>query len=167
MNLYYENETEYSFDFNVEDNAIKVIEEALKLHSCPYDVEVSLYIVNNKEIHAINKENRNIDRPTDVLSFPGIEFENVADFSIIENAPTKFEYINPENGLLNLGEIIISYEKVEEQAKEYGHSIYRELLFLVTHSILHLLGYDHMEENERIEMENMQNIILNNLQIYR
>ena len=99
----------------------------------------------------MNLEQRGIDRPTDVLSFPMIEYDAPGDFSVIDEETG--DAFNPETGELMLGDIVISKEKVLSQAEEYGHSPKREYAFLIAHSMLHLFGYDHMEEEERAEME--------------
>lgn len=99
-----------------------------------------------------------IDRPTDVLSFPMCDFETPGDFDGLEETPE--EYFNPDTGELMLGDIVISVEKVKEQAEKFGHSETRELAFLVAHSMLHLSGYDHMEDEERLDMEEKQREIL-------
>ena len=136
-----------------------VINTALDYEACPYEAQVYVLLTDNEEIHEINKEHRQIDRPTDVLSFPVTEYEIPGDFSRIEETdPYAF---HPDTGELILGDILISMDKVKEQAKEYGHSETRELAFLVAHSMLHLMGYDHMEEEERKVMEERQREILN------
>lgn len=167
IELYFENNTDNDFDFDAIKIAKNVIEEALAIHKCEYDSYVSLYIVEEEEIQAINKDTRDIDKVTDVLSFPGIQFEIIGDYSILEDESSSFDYFDPDTGLLNLGEIVICYNKVISGANEYGHSELREYAFLVAHSILHLLGYDHMTDEERIPMEEMQNKILNKLNITR
>ena len=141
-----------------------VIGQALDFIKCPYECEVNVTIVDNNTIHEINREQRKIDRPTDVLSFPMLDYEVAGDFSMAEDDISNF---NPDSGELILGDIVISYDKVIEQAAEYNHSRNRELAFLVAHSMLHLFGFDHMVDDERIEMEEKQNIILNNLGITR
>ena len=112
----------------------------------------------NHEIQKMNREYRGIDAPTDVLSFPMLEFTVPSDFSHVEEA---FEdCFNPESGELMLGDIILSVDKIREQAESYGHSQTRELAFFFFFSMLHLCGYDHMEEGEREEMEERQREIL-------
>ena len=162
--IYIDNKFENKIDIDYEDIATKVIQKAEDFVECPYDCEVNLLITNNEEVHSLNKETRNIDSPTDVLSFPAIEFESPADFSKIEDDDFNF---NPESGELVLGDIIISYDKVIEQAREYNHSETREFAFLVAHSMLHLFGYDHMNDEERKSMESEQESILNDLNIRR
>ena len=132
-----------------------VIEAALDYEKCPYEAQVYVLLTDNEEIHQINREHRQIDRPTDV---PMADYPVPGDFSDIEERdPDAF---HPETGELILGDIIISMDKVKEQAKAYGHSNTRELAFLVAHSMLHLSGYDHVEDEERIQMEDMQREIL-------
>ena len=113
----------------------------------------------------MNLEQRGIDRPTDVLSFPMIEYDAPGDFSVIDEETG--DAFNPETGELMLGDIVISKEKVLSQAEEYGHSPKREYAFLIAHSMLHLFGYDHMEEEERAEMEAHQRAIMEKVWIPR
>ena len=159
MDLIIEKETEDGFDFDYEKAAGSIIEQALDYLECPYEVQVNLTLTDNEGIHAINKEYRQIDRPTDVLSFPLIDYEepNVFPENIEEEAE---DYFDLDTGELMLGDIIISVEKCKEQAAEYGHSVLREYSFLIVHSILHLFGYDHMEDEERAVMEQKQREIL-------
>ena len=107
---------------------------------------VDVTIIDNQEIHKINKEYRGVDRPTDVISFAFFDDENE---SLVKGDAPK-----------SLGQILISYQKAEEQAKEYGHSLNRELSFLFVHGLLHLLGYDHMNEKDEKEMFKLQDDIL-------
>ena len=141
------------------------VDAALEYIDCPYEAEVNLLITHDDEIHEMNREHRGIDRATDVLSFPMLEFENPGDFSgIDEEMPELFD---PETGELMLGDIVISADKVRAQAEEYGHSPKREYAFLIAHSMLHLCGYDHMEDGERKEMEQKQREILEKINILR
>lgn len=164
MSIYIENE--YKGIINIDYNNIitSVINEAVDFVNCPYECEVNVTIVDDETIHAINREQRGIDRPTDVLSFPLVEYEMPGDFTNAENDLSCF---HPDTGELMLGDIVISYDKVIAQSEEYNHSAKRELAFLTAHSMLHLFGYDHMEDNERLEMEEKQNQILKNLGITR
>ena len=126
--------------------------------SIEYEAEVNVILTDNETIREINRDHRQIDSATDVLSFPMVDYEAPSDFDHVEDAVE--DYFNPETGELMLGDIVISVEKVEEQAEKYGHSQTRELAFLVAHSMLHLCGYDHMEEEERLLMEERQRAIL-------
>jgi probable rRNA maturation factor len=163
LNLEYESGIELRFDYL--DIITKVVEKALDMEQCPYEVELNVILTDNEEIREINQTYRNIDAPTDVLSFPMIGYEIPGDFDGLEEQEE--DYFNPETGELLLGDIIISVEKVIVQAEEYGHTNERELAFLTAHSMMHLFGYDHMEEDERVIMEEKQKKVLDELQIYR
>ena len=135
-------ENEYGNDLGIElyEIAEQVISFTLDYMDCPYEAQVSLLITDNEEIHKINLEHRQIDRPTDVLSFPMVTYETPGDFSFLEEAGV--DCFEPDSGELMLGDIVISADKVLEQSEEYGHSVKREYAFLITHSMLHLMGYD-------------------------
>ena len=162
--IYFDNKYKDKIDIDYKEIATNVIKEAENFVDCPYDCEVNLLITDNDEIQSLNKETRDIDSATDVLSFPALEYDKPADFSKVEENDFNF---NPESGELVLGDIIISYDKVIEQSKEYNHSETREFAFLVAHSMLHLFGYDHMNDDERKSMETDQESILNNLNYRR
>ena len=136
----------------------RVIRTALAAEGVDFPCEVDVSVTSDAGIQEINREHRQIDAPTDVLSFPLVDYGRPADFSHVEEQAE--DYFNPETGELMLGDIVISVDKVEEQAEKYGHSQRRELAFLVAHSMLHLCGYDHMEEEERLDMEARQRAIL-------
>lgn len=165
MSLYIETEGEISFSFDVEEVARLVVDAALDIVRCPYESEIDLLLTHDKEIHEMNREHRGIDRPTDVLSFPMLEFTIPGDFSGIDEEAE--DIFNPESGELMLGDIVISADRVLAQADEYGHSPRREYAFLIAHSILHLCGYDHMEEDERAVMEEKQREIMEKINILR
>lgn len=165
MTFYVENETDKELPFDVEEIAKKVIEQALDQEGCPYEVIVDVTLTDNEGIHQMNKEFRDVDRPTDVLSFPNVDYVNPADFDGIEDMIE--DYFDPESGELCLGDIVISIDKVYEQASEFGHSPLREYAFLIAHSMLHLLGYDHMVPEEAKVMEEKQESILTALGITR
>lgn len=164
VEIEYEAEIEMPLSIEYHSFIQNVIEAALDYENCPYEVEVNVLLTDNATIQAINLEQRQIDRPTDVLSFPMQEYPTPSDFSELEKEATAF---HPETGELLLGDIVISVEKVMEQAEKYGHSIERELGFLVAHSMLHLFGYDHMEENEAKKMEKKQEEILQKIGLTR
>ena len=164
MTYGYDNEIGAEFDFDPEELYRKVVDTVLDIEKCPYEAEVSLLITGNDEIREINKQERNIDSPTDVLSFPMGEYDEPADFSNIEESP---EYFNVETGELMLGDIVLSYDRIRSQAEEYGHSERREYAFLIVHSMLHLIGYDHIEEADRELMEERQRVIMDALGISR
>ena len=156
INIDYEAEDKLSLPW--EEIIRKVVLASLEYEECPYEAEVNVVLTDNEEIHKLNQEYRGIDRPTEVLSFPMREYEQPSDFSHVEEDYE--DCFNPETGELMLGDIILSVDKVREQAESYGHSETRELAFLVAHSMLHLCGYDHMGEDEREEMERRQREIL-------
>ena len=138
-----------------------VITTALAEEGVTAPCEVNLYIPDDAEIHQLNLAQRNVDKPTDVLSFPMFEYEPglppVDDFDA-----------DPETGLTPLGDIIISLERVKAQAEEYGHSEQREMCYLLVHSVLHLLGYDHMDEDmQKAQMRKREEEILMKLGIKR
>ena len=164
MTLYYEEEGELKLSLPCEELARTVIEAALDDVGCPYEAEVNLLLTMNEQIHEMNMEFRGIDRATDVLSFPMTEFPSPADYAYLDTDDSSFD---PETGELMLGNIVISKERAKEQAEEYGHSVEREFAFLIAHSMLHLLGYDHMEDEERLVMEKKQREVLEMLGITR
>ena len=165
MTFCVENETEKELPFDVEEIAENVIKETLKYEKCPYEATVDVILTDNDGIHAMNHEFRGIDNPTDVLSFPNVDYAAPADFSEIEHRAE--DYFDPESGELCLGDIVISIDKVYEQAEEYGHSLKREMCFLFTHGLLHLLGYDHIEKDDEEKMLRIQKSILEALGIGR
>ena len=118
----------------------KCILETLQAEGVTVPCEINVLVTNDPGIHAINKASRNIDNPTDVLSFPMFQLEP-------GNLPSEWEdYLDPETGLCPLGDMAISLERAISQAKEFGHSTRREVGYLTIHSVLHLLGYDHLDE---------------------
>lgn len=158
MSLQIEIETDIDLGIDIKKEADAIVDFAIDYMKCPYECEVNLTLTDNEGIHSLNKEYRDIDRPTDVLSFPMVDYEKPNDLTLAEENVE--DYFNPDTGELMLGDIVISAEKVIEQANEYGHSIRREFCFLIVHSMLHLFGYDHMEDEERIIMEGLQREIL-------
>lgn len=165
MTIYVEDEGGYMFDFSVREQLDKLTAFVVEQVSCPYEVEVSVTMVDKEEIRRLNKEFRNVDRVTDVLSFPMTEYEEAANFEsqIFRQSMT----ISPETEELILGDIVICSQVIGEQAEEYGHLELREFSFLAVHSLLHLFGYDHMEEEDRIQMEELQRKIMKELKINR
>lgn len=129
------------------------IEKSLEYEGCDFDAQVSVTICDDEEIHRINKEQRDIDKPTDVLSFPMLFFDENGD--IIDS-----DY-DMDGDFVILGDIVISAERAMEQAEEYGHSFKREMAFLTVHSMLHLLGYDHVtsEEDEKVMFQRQEEIL--------
>ena len=143
--------SEVEVDEKILSEILRAADVVGKLYGCE-NSELSITLTDDKTIHALNKKYRNIDRPTDVLSFAFRESDEP-------------EILNAEVEIL--GDIIISLERAKVQAEEYGHSYLREIIFLEVHGLLHLLGYDHIEESDRIEMEGEQKFIMEKLGIGR
>lgn len=165
MTSYVENEAEEQFDFDMKEILDKIMEKVLDTENCPYEAQVNLLVTDNEGIREYNRQYRDIDSATDVLSFPMIAFETESDFSAVEEQEA--DYFDPESGELILGDIIISADKVKEQAVKFGHSEKREFAFLTAHSLLHLCGYDHMTDEEAKIMERKQEEVLAGLGISR
>ncbi|MCR4840302.1 MAG: rRNA maturation RNase YbeY [Lachnospiraceae bacterium] len=159
------NETELYSDFDFQGLFEKTVQACADYVNVPYEITVSVLLTDDAGIHEINLSERGIDRPTDVLSFPALDYETPGDFSFLEDEASY--YFDPDSGELIFGDIVISLDTAGKQAEEYGHSFKREVAFLLTHSMLHLSGYDHMEDEERMEMERMQREILEGLNITR
>lgn len=164
MSLIFEQEYELDLGIEYEKVAMQVIEASLDYEGCPYESEISLTLVDDDAICEINSQFRQIDRPTDVLSFPMVEYETAGEFDFLEDY---YEPFNPETGELMLGDIVISLDKVKQQSESYGHSVLREYAFLIAHSMLHLMGYDHEDEEEAKVMFSKQEEILKSLNILR
>ena len=165
MSFIMEEEVKVPFTFDYKELAERVVNNCLDYAKFPYEAEVNLTLTDNEGIHGINKEFRQIDRPTDVLSFPMLSYETPGDFSFLDEEDN--DDFNPDTGEALLGDIVISVDKVLEQAESYGHSVEREFAFLITHSMLHLFGYDHMTEEEASVMEAKQAQILTEMNILR
>ena len=142
MTLTFENEQDFDLGFDPEEVAAAVINGVLDQEACPYEAEVELILTDPENIRTMNREHRNIDRETDVLSFPMVDYPSPASFDFLETEEGD-DCFNPDSGELMLGDIVISVARARAQAEEYGHSLRREFAFLVAHSMLHLLGYDH------------------------
>lgn len=142
----------------------KVLETGLEYLGQPTkQLEVSLSFVGEDEIRELNKEYRDTDKVTDVLSFPTVDNPERGVIDLASHASD----LNPETWLLNIGDIIICLPRAKQQAKEYGHSLKREVAFLSLHSLLHLLGYDHMNQADEEQMTAVQNAVLDKLNIKR
>ena len=149
IDLAYVNETSFLDDYQEDFQAIlKTALATLNIHD---DVEMSVILVDDEKIHQINRDYRKIDRSTDVISFALEDNEQY----YVEGMPRE------------LGDIFISVDHAKAQAQEYGHSLRREMCFLFTHGVLHLLGYDHMNKEDEEEMFGLQKVILDKLQITR
>ncbi len=165
MTFYVENETEYTFDFDIEKLVEAVAIQVLDSEKCPYEAQVNVLVTDNEGIREYNRQFRDIDKETDVLSFPNVDYETPGAFEIDEEQEA--DYFDPDSGELILGDVILSVDRIREQAENYGHSEKREFAFLVAHSMLHLCGYDHMTEEEAKVMEQRQEAALQALGITR
>ena len=165
MTIDFENEYGDVPELKPEELAEHVICGSLDYLECPYEARVGLLLTGDEEIRRLNLEHRGIDRATDVLSFPMTEYDRPGNFAMFEDEDVGC--FDPDSGELLLGDIVLSADHVLAQAKEYGHSVKREFAFLITHSVLHLVGYDHMSDGEAKEMERLQKEILNQLNLTR
>ncbi len=165
MTLHMICEVKPDFHFHYRQLAEKVIAASLETEGFPYEAEVSLVLTDNSSIQEINQETRGIDAATDVLSFPMFTYPAPAVFDDLDDQWE--DCVNPDTDEAVLGDIVISVDKVKTQAEAYGHSEKREYAFLITHSMLHLMGYDHMEPQEAAVMEEHQRRILDHLNIKR
>ncbi|MDD4112331.1 MAG: rRNA maturation RNase YbeY [Herbinix sp.] len=165
MTIHLEYEATKQLDIDYKELINRVVLECLNYEDCPYEVEISILLTDDNEIKEINQQFRDFDKPTDVLSFPAIEYDIAGDFSNLEE--DSGENFNPETGDLIIGDIVISVDRAIEQAEEYEHSITREMAFLTAHSMFHLMGYDHMSDEEREVLEEKQKEVLDRLEIFR
>ena len=166
MTFYVENEVDADFGFDINELATTVADAVLDMEGCGADIEASLTITDSDGIHELNRDFRGIDSPTDVLSFPNVSYEKAGDFSVLIGEQL-VDLLDPDTGKIMFGDIVINEDRVRSQAEEYGHSVKREFAFLVAHSMLHLCGYDHMEEEEAKVMEKKQEEVLGKLGITR
>ncbi|MBO4290049.1 MAG: rRNA maturation RNase YbeY [Lachnospiraceae bacterium] len=165
MTVIIDYDTDIKLGLPYEELIKKVVAQCAETEHCPYEVSVNVLLTDNEAILDLNREFRGVDSPTDVLSFPSLYLEEPDLWEAIEEDPGLD--FDPDTGELVVGDIAVSVEKVMSQAKEYGHSEERELAFLVAHSMLHLFGFDHIEEADRLLMEAEQRKILDALRIYR
>ncbi|NLB20117.1 MAG: rRNA maturation RNase YbeY [Clostridium sp.] len=150
----------------LEEEIKKIIELVLKDEGVVHPPEISVLVMNNQQIQEINQDTRGINEITDVLSFPMIEYEEGKTYKdLYVNFNFGPEYFDGD--ALVLGDIVISIDRAEEQAKEYGHSVKRELCYLITHSTFHLLGYDHMIKEDKQKMRVAEERVLQALAITR
>ena len=153
-------EAEVDVPDGLEEQFNKVICAALDAEDVPCECEVNVLVTDDAGIHSVNLDMRGVDRPTDVLSFPM--------FDLMPGEKPDEEDADPATGLVPLGDMVISLERAEAQAAEFGHSVEREVCYLTVHSVLHLLGYDHMDEGEmKVQMRGREEAILSALGITR
>ena len=150
MKIYFEEE--HVVTQEILDTMLKAAEICIDAENIDVDrSEISVTFVDMEEIHQLNLDYRGVDSPTDVLSFP--QFDDLNDL--------------PEDGEIALGDVVICKQKAEEQAEEFGHSFEREIMYLFVHSVLHLLGYDHMEEEEKAEMRAKEESVMEQINVTR
>ena len=153
-------EWEVDMPAGMEEQLKRVISTALSAEEVTVPCEVNVLVTDDAAIHEINLDMRGVDRPTDVLSFPM--------FELTPGEKPGEEDADPDTGLVPLGDMVISLERAEAQAQEFGHSVEREVSYLAVHSVLHLLGYDHMDEGPmKAQMRAREEEILNDLGITR
>lgn len=153
VDIIFENEQEKeSLTSEIQTAITDVCKAVMEEEECDFDAQISITLVDNDTIREINREQRNIDSATDVLSFPMLEFD--------ENGNAECEY-DMDGDYILLGDIVISMERAREQSQEFGHSFLREVAFLTAHSMLHLLGYDHVDdvEGEKIMCEKQERVL--------
>ena len=164
IHILFENESSQELGLDPVKEAGLTAEKVLELEGCPCDVQICLTLTDPEGIREANREFRGIDAVTDVLSFPMSDFASPADFASVQEDPSCLDL---DTGELLLGDILINTDRVLSQAEEYGHSVRREYCFLIAHSVLHLVGYDHMEPEEAAVMERKQEEALTALGITR
>ena len=153
-------EAEVGVPQGLEEQLLRVITAALEAEEVAVPCEVNVLVTDDVAIHEINLDMRNVDRPTDVLSFPM--------FELTPGQKPGEEDADPDTGLVPLGDMVISLERARAQAEEFGHSVEREVGYLAVHSVLHLLGYDHMDEGPmKVQMRGREEAILSALGITR
>lgn len=140
------------------------ISQTLKMEGADIPVEVSVLLVDDHQIHQLNRQYRGVDAPTDVLSFPMLEFENGGED---RNLKAVLNAAKHGDQAVVLGDIVLSLERAQQQAMEYGHSFFREVGYLVVHGMLHLLGYDHEQEEQRFEMRRKEESVMEMLGLSR
>ncbi len=163
MSVLFTDECEEDLGFPLEETAESTVNAALLTEGFSIPAEVSVTLTTAEEVHELNRQYRDVDSTTDVLSFPLLELTPGEDFGRHDFS----EDMDPDTGKVPLGDIVLNISRVKSQAEEYGHSVKREYSFLICHSMLHLLGYDHMEEGEREVMEEEQRKIMEALGISR
>jgi probable rRNA maturation factor len=153
-------------DEDIIKNINRVIQYALEEEEVKVDTQISVVFVDNQSIRDINREQRGIDKATDVLSFPMLDYAENKVYKELY-VDYKFRSEDLDEGELVLGDIVLSLEKALEQSEEYGHSFMREVCYLTVHSVLHLLGYDHMKDDEKDIMRSREEEILEKFSIKR
>ena len=164
----YDTNEKYSFKFDYKNLSKKISKRVFEIEDLDYDFSYNLSIVGKNVIKRINKEQRGKNQTTDVLSFPNIEFKKPSSFRpYIKNDVYDISILDLTTKTIFLGDVVMCYDKIISQSIEYNHSIKREFSFLLVHSLLHLLGYDHIDIRDEKKMFKKQDEILDSLNIKR
>ena len=164
MTSYVDTDEDIDFGFDINELTLKLLNAVCDSEKCPYEACINVYVTHSETVRVYNRDYRDKDDTTDVLSFPALDIRD-GDFEYaVEHSDSPFD---PESGELILGDIVINSDRVYSQAEEYGHSVLREFAFLCTHSLYHLCGYDHENEDEARIMEHKQEEVLKALNITR
>lgn len=160
------NQSQVLIEATLEEKLLEALEEVMTGEGVEYETEVSLYFTNDEEIKTINRDYRDLDQATDVLSFPALTYGPGQAFSTCYDESNLTDDLFLGDNLI-MGDVMISLERAELQAKEYGHSLEREIIFLFVHSLLHLLGYDHMDAIEKIRMNEKEKFYMSKIGVNR
>ena len=150
-------------DLDPEQLSLTLLNATAEFTDAPFEMSCDILLCDEEMIRSLNRQHRGIDRVTDVLSFPNLDFECAGKWP----EDPDDDVFDPDSGELLIGSIALCKGRVLDQAEEYGHSVRREFAFLLTHSMLHLSGYDHMTDEDRVKMENAQRVILEGLHLSR
>ena len=165
MEINFENcQDSVSVMLDLEKFIIDVTKYVFEVEQVSIDYEVNIFLVNNEMIKETNFKSRGIDKETDCLSFPLLHYEKG---KVFKNQYFKFKDYDLNEGRLLLGDVLISLEKAREQSIEYAHSFDREIIYLLIHSLLHLLGYDHLDDDDKTNMRNREKQIVKHLGIFK
>ena len=160
------NQTQVTLEETLEETLLVALDEVMTAEGVEYEPEVSLYFIDDEAIRTINREYRNLDLATDVLSFPALPYEGDRVFSEMYNEATLRDDMFLGDNLL-LGDVMISLERAKAQSLEYGHTLEREIIFLFVHSLLHLLGYDHMDLAQKTRMNEKEEFYMSKMGVNR
>lgn len=164
MTSYVDTDEDIDLGFDTQELTLRLLNDVCDSEQCPYETCINVYVTHSDTVRVYNRDYRDNDSTTDVISFPALDISAGGFEEAVENSDSPFD---PESGELILGDIVINADRVYSQAEEYGHSVLREFAFLCAHSLYHLCGYDHMTPEEAGIMERKQEDTLNRLGITR
>jgi probable rRNA maturation factor len=164
MTSYVDTDEDIDLGFDIQDLTLKLLNAVCDSEHCPYEACINVYVTHSDTVRVYNRDYRDIDSTTDVISFPALDIIEGGFEEAVNDSDSPFD---PESGELILGDIVINADRVYSQAEEYGHSVLREFAFLCAHSLYHLCGYDHENPDEAAVMERKQEDTLNLLNITR